>query len=58
MPAGGAAGGGLHLTDVSNASRTNLMDLSTLSWHAPTLELFGVPPSMLPEIRSNAEVYG
>lgn len=57
-PAGGACGGGLHLTDASNASRTNLMDLSTLSWHEPTLALFGVRPDMLPEIRSNAEVYG
>jgi glycerol kinase len=46
------------LTDASNASRTNLMDLSTLSWHEPTLALFGVRPDMLPEIRSNAEVYG
>lgn len=57
-PAGGAAGGGLHVTDASNASRTNLMDLRTLSWHEPTLRLFGVPPAMLPQIRSNAEVYG
>ena len=56
-PAGGAAGG-LHATDVSNASRTNLMDLQALSWHQPTLELFGVAPRMLPQIRSNAEVYG
>ena len=55
---GGATAGGVHLTDVSNASRTNLMDLSTLTWHQPTLELFGVRPDMLPEIRSNAEVYG
>ena len=56
--AGGTSGGGLHLTDASNASRTNLMDLSTLSWHEPTLALFGVRPDMLPQIRSNAEVYG
>lgn len=54
--AGGAAGGGLHLTDASNASRTNLMDLRTLTWHKPTLHLFGVRPDMLPDIRSNAEV--
>ncbi|EFN59182.1 hypothetical protein CHLNCDRAFT_18995 [Chlorella variabilis] len=54
----GAAGGGLHLTDASNASRTNLMDLRTLTWHKPTLHLFGVRPDMLPDIRSNAEVYG
>ncbi|PRW58390.1 Glycerol kinase [Chlorella sorokiniana] len=55
---GGASGGGLHVTDASNASRTNLMDLRSLSWHEPTLRLFGVPPAMLPQIRSNAEVYG
>ncbi|KAL4431102.1 hypothetical protein ABPG75_006358 [Micractinium tetrahymenae] len=54
----GGVDGGLHITDVSNASRTNLMDLATLSWHEPTLRLFGVPPAMLPQIRSNAEVYG
>ncbi len=57
-PTGGAGGGGLHVTDASNASRTNLMDLRSLSWHEPTLRLFGVPPAMLPQIRSNAEVYG
>lgn len=56
-PAGGVDGG-LHITDASNASRTNLMDLRKLNWHEETLRLFGVPPSMLPEIRSNAEVYG
>jgi glycerol kinase len=57
-PAGGASGGGLHLTDVSNACRTNLMELAALAWHEPTLHLFGVRPDMLPQIRSNAEVYG
>lgn len=57
-PLAGGVDGGLHITDVSNASRTNLMDLRTLSWHEPTLRLFGVPPAMLPQIRSNAEVYG
>lgn len=56
--AGGAAGGGLHITDASNASRTALMDLRALAWHEPTLRLFGVSPDMLPQIRSNAEVYG
>ncbi|KAI3433434.1 hypothetical protein D9Q98_003249 [Chlorella vulgaris] len=55
---GGASGGGLHLTDVSNACRTNLMELAALAWHEPTLRLFGVRPDMLPQIRSNAEVYG
>jgi hypothetical protein len=58
LPAGGGPGGGLHVTDASNASRTNLMDLRALAWHEPTLRLFGVSPDMLPDIRSNAEVYG
>ena len=48
----------MHLTDASNASRTSLMDLRALSWHEPTLRLLGIPPAVLPEIRSNAEVYG
>jgi glycerol kinase len=43
---------------VTNAARTNLMELSTLSWHGPTLQLFGAPAAMLPRIASNAEVYG
>lgn len=54
----GGVEGGLHLTDVSNASRTNLMDLRSLQWHDGMLAAFGVPAGALPEIRSNAEVYG
>jgi glycerol kinase len=50
--------GGVHVTDVTNASRTMLMDLESLDWHQPSLELMGVPRSMLPEIRSSSEVYG
>ncbi len=50
--------GGAHVTDVSNASRTLLMDLRTCAWDAEQLDLFRVPRSLLPEIRSNAEVYG
>jgi glycerol kinase len=50
--------GGLHLTDVTNASRTMLMDLNTLAWSPESLAFFGIPPAMLPEIRSSAEVYG
>ena len=50
--------GGVHATDLTNASRTMLMNLTTLDWHAPSLELMGIPPSMLPEIRSSSEVYG
>ena len=49
---------GLHLTDVTNASRTMLMDLETLDWDDELLGLFGVPRAMLPEIRSSSEVYG
>ena len=48
----------MHVTDASNASRTNLMELSSLTWHSRTLEAFGIKPSVLPEIRSNAECYG
>jgi glycerol kinase len=50
--------GGLHLTDVTNASRTLLMDLDTLSWDTGIAEEMGIPMSMLPEIRSCSEVYG
>ena len=46
------------MTDVTNASRTNLMDLGSQDWHADTLELFGVEREMLADIRSNAETYG
>ena len=54
----GGARGGVHATDVTNASRTMLMDLQTLEWHEPSLELMGVPRAMLPEIRSSSEIYG
>ena len=54
----GGADGGVHVTDVTNASRTLLMDLETLDWHEPALELMGIPRSMLPEIRSSSETYG
>jgi glycerol kinase len=54
----GASRGGVHATDVTNASRTMLMDLESLDWHEPSLELMGIPRSMLPEIRSSSEVYG
>jgi glycerol kinase len=49
---------GLHLTDVTNASRTQLMNLKTLDWDAGLLAAFGVPRAMLPAIRSSSEVYG
>ncbi len=54
----GGPSGGLHATDATNASRTLLMDLETLDWHEPSLELMGVPRAMLPKIRSSSEVYG
>ncbi len=54
----GGADGGVHATDVTNASRTMLMDLRTLAWDAGLAEEMGVPLAMLPEIRSSAEVYG
>jgi glycerol kinase len=49
---------GLHLTDVTNASRTQLMDLHTLQWDDALLETFGVPRAVLPEILPSSTVYG
>jgi glycerol kinase len=54
----GGVDGGLHITDVTNASRTMLMDLTTLDWDARTADTIGVPLSMLPEIHASSEVYG
>ena len=54
----GGVHGGVHATDVTNASRTLLMDLESLSWSEELCEAFGVPPAMLPTIRSSSEVYG
>jgi glycerol kinase len=54
----GGTNGGLHITDVTNASRTMLMDLKTLSWDEDIASTIGVPTSMLPEIRASSEVYG
>ena len=54
----GGTKGGLHITDVSNASRTMMMDLTTLDWDKDILNLFNIPRSLLPEIRSSSEVYG
>jgi glycerol kinase len=54
----GGPQGGVHATDVTNASRTMLMDLRTLQWHEPSLSLMGIPRSMLPEIRSSSELFG
>ncbi|MBY6687167.1 glycerol kinase GlpK [Rhodococcus sp. BP-149] len=54
----GGVDGGLHYTDPTNASRTLLMDLDTLSWDEGICADMGIPMSMLPEIRSSSEVYG
>ncbi|MFE6963872.1 glycerol kinase GlpK [Agromyces sp. NPDC057679] len=54
----GGVDGGVHATDVTNASRTMFMDLETLQWDDEILGIFGVPRSMLPEIKSSSEVYG
>ncbi len=53
----GGPSGGLHATDVTNASRTMLMDLQTLQWHEPSLSLMGIPRALLPQIRSSSELY-
>lgn len=54
----GGANGGIHVTDVTNASRTQLMDLRTLTWDETQLRLFGIPKAILPRIASSSEVYG
>jgi glycerol kinase len=54
----GGPNGGVHVTDVTNASRTLLMDLHTLDWDNELLRTIGVPRSMLPQIRSSSDVYG
>jgi glycerol kinase len=51
-------GGKVHVTDASNASRTMLLDITKGEWDDELLNLFGVPRSMLPEVRSSSEVYG
>lgn len=50
--------GELHITDVSNASRTMLFNIHTLEWDRDLLDIFGIPASMLPEVRSSSEIYG
>jgi glycerol kinase len=53
----GGPNGGVHATDVTNASRTMLMNLETLDWHEPSLDLIGIPRALLPEIRASSEAY-
>jgi glycerol kinase len=54
----GGPQGGVHVTDVSNASRTMLMDLQRLDWDPAILETMGIPPSLLPRIVPSSAVYG
>ena len=54
----GGLDGGVHVTDVTNASRTMLMGLESLAWEPDLLDAVGIPAAMLPEIRSSSEVYG
>ncbi|CAM8877428.1 unnamed protein product [Rhodiola kirilowii] len=54
----GGLEGGLHVTDVSNASRTMLMNLKTLDWDKPTLDALKIPAEILPKIVSNSEIIG
>ncbi len=50
--------GGKHITDATNASRTMLMNLQTLDWDDELLQIFDIPPMMLPKICSSSEIYG
>jgi glycerol kinase len=54
----GGTSGGVHVTDVTNASRTLLMNLETLDWDEEILKLMGIPRAMLPNIKASSEVYG
>jgi glycerol kinase len=54
----GGTDGGVHVTDVTNASRTMLMNLETLDWDDEILGVMGIPRSMLPAIKASSEVYG
>src|SRR6476660_9431773 len=54
----GGAQGGVHATDVTNASRTQLLNLKTLNWDEKLLAAFAIPRAVLPEVRSSSEVYG
>jgi len=54
----GGPQGGIHVTDVTNASRTQLMNLATLGWDSSLLDAFEIPEAVLPRIASSSEVYG
>lgn len=50
--------GGLHITDVTNASRSMLFNINTMDWDDELLELLTIPKTMLPEVKQSSEVYG
>ncbi len=50
--------GAVHVTDVTNASRTMLFNIQTLEWDQELLDYFGIPRSMMPEVKSSSEIYG
>ena len=50
--------GEVHITDVTNASRTMLYNIHRLAWDPELLELFGIPAAMLPEVKTSSEIYG
>jgi glycerol kinase len=54
----GGTDGGLHITDVTNASRTLMMNLETLDWDPELLKILGIPRAMLPKIQPSSQVYG
>jgi glycerol kinase len=54
----GGANGGVHVTDVTNASRTQFLNLKTLQWDSSLLDAFEIPASLLPAVRSSSEFYG
>jgi glycerol kinase len=54
----GGSQGAVHVTDVTNASRTQLMDLATLAWDQEMLAAYGIPEKILPKIASSSEIYG
>jgi len=53
----GGTNGGVHVTDVTNASRTQLLNLKTLQWDPALLDAFGIPASLLPAVKSSSEIY-
>ncbi|MGO1543820.1 MAG: glycerol kinase GlpK [Gulosibacter sp.] len=54
----GGSRGGIHITDVTNASRTLLLDIETLEWSSDLLDIWDIPRVMLPEVRSSSEIFG